>query len=194
MGCSLAPVAKNGARLAALPLEPPEPDDPHPAKAAAPAIPAVPTRKARRVSHGDPSCLPVRTGRNLSSVCAPLGSPVTTFTLDGREVMVADESCSLAEALRDRLGARTVKDGCWPQGQCGCCTVLVDGQPRVACVTPVRRVTGRSVTTVDGLESGAADGWASALVRTGGSQCGFCTPGIVVRLEALRARDVDRSL
>ena len=51
---------------------------------------------------------------------------------------------SLLDALRDRLGKRSPKDGCSPQGQCGCCTVLVDGQPRVACVTPTRRMRGRA--------------------------------------------------
>jgi xanthine dehydrogenase small subunit len=78
-----------------------------------------------------------------------------------------------------------VKDGCSPQGQCGCCTVWVDGVPRVACVTPLRRVGGREVTTLEGLPAGERTAWAEALVATGGSQCGFCTPGIVMRLAAL---------
>jgi len=104
------------------------------------------------------------------------------FELDGRDVEVPDDGASLLEALRDRLGERSVKDGCSPQGQCGCCTVLVDGAPRVACVTPVRRVAGRKVTTLSGLPD--APRWADALVATGGSQCGFCTPGIIVRLAA----------
>ena len=82
---------------------------------------------------------------------------------------------------------RSAKDGCSPQGQCGCCTVLVDGAPRVACVTPARRVAGRSITTLDGLGPEVAGRWADALTATGGSQCGFCTPGIIVRLESLRA-------
>jgi aerobic-type carbon monoxide dehydrogenase small subunit (CoxS/CutS family) len=119
-----------------------------------------------------------------------------TFTVDGRVVAVPDDGASLLEVLRDRVGARTPKDGCSPQGQCGCCTVLVDGDPRVACVTPVRRVAGRSVTTVDGLGD-RAERWADAFCATGGSQCGFCTPGIIVRLDALQAagagpEDVDR--
>jgi len=87
--------------------------------------------------------------------------------------------------LRERLGLRTLKDGCSPQGQCGCCTVWVDGAPRVACVTPARRVDGRAVTTLDGLPEDDRRAWAEALVATGGSQCGFCTPGIVMRLAAL---------
>jgi len=63
--------------------------------------------------------------------------------------------------------------------------VWVDGLPRVACVTPVRRIAGRSVTTIDGLPPGTRDRWASAFVARGASQCGFCTPGIVMRLAAL---------
>ncbi len=80
---------------------------------------------------------------------------------------------------------RSLKDGCSPQGQCGCCTVWVDGAPRVACVTPARRVDGRDITTLEGLPDFQRTAWAEGLVATGGSQCGFCTPGIVMRLAAL---------
>ena len=66
----------------------------------------------------------------------------------------------------------------------GCCTVLVDGSPRVACVTPARRVAGRRITTVEGLAPAERGRWADAFVATGASQCGFCTPGIIVRLAA----------
>ena len=114
------------------------------------------------------------------------------LVVDGTAVTVPPD-VSLLDALRDHLGVRSVKDGCSPQGQCGCCTVLVDGAPRVACVTPVRRIRGRRVTTVDGLAD--ADLWAEAMCATGGSQCGFCTPGIIVRLAGLRSRrpDADRA-
>lgn len=117
--------------------------------------------------------------------------PVVSFTVDGDQVEVPDDGASLLEALRDRLGRRGPKDGCSPQGQCGCCTVLVDGAARVACVTPVRRIAGRAVTTIDGMAPGTASAWGEALCATGGSQCGFCTPGIVVRLAALRAKTSD---
>ncbi len=104
--------------------------------------------------------------------------------VDGEAVEVeVEDGVSLLEVLRDRLGRHGPKDGCSPQGQCGCCTVLVDGAARVACVTPARRVAGRRITTVDGLDR--ADRWADAFCATGASQCGFCTPGIVVRLDAL---------
>jgi aerobic-type carbon monoxide dehydrogenase small subunit (CoxS/CutS family) len=108
-----------------------------------------------------------------------------SLVVDGRAVHATDEGASLLDVLRDELGLRSAKDGCSPQGQCGCCTVLVDGAPRVACVTPVRRVAGRTVTTVAGLPEAAR--WAEAFAAHGASQCGFCTPGIIVRLAA-RAR------
>jgi xanthine dehydrogenase small subunit len=108
--------------------------------------------------------------------------------LNGEPVCVAD-GITLLDALREELGCRTVKDGCSPQGQCGCCTVWVDDDPRVSCVTPVRRVAGRRVTTLEGMTREQRDRWAGAFVRAGASQCGFCTPGILMRLAALEDRD-----
>jgi aerobic-type carbon monoxide dehydrogenase small subunit (CoxS/CutS family) len=117
----------------------------------------------------------------------PETAPETVdFQLDGVAVSVPAVG-SLLDALRDHLGVVSAKDGCAPQGQCGCCTVWVDGDPRVACVTPVRRVGGRTVTTTHGVGDALAT-WANALVSHGGTQCGFCTPGIIMRLEALRRR------
>jgi aerobic-type carbon monoxide dehydrogenase small subunit (CoxS/CutS family) len=122
--------------------------------------------------------------------------------LNGTPVTVAD-GISLLDALREELACRSVKDGCSPQGQCGCCTIWVDGAPRVACVTPVRRVEGRQVTTLEGLRAEQRARWAGAFVRRGASQCGFCTPGIVMRLAALEGaaaqrgttrRDIESSL
>jgi aerobic-type carbon monoxide dehydrogenase small subunit (CoxS/CutS family) len=119
-------------------------------------------------------------------------APATvSLVVDGVPVDVPDTGGSLLGALRDQVGVRSVKDGCSPQGQCGCCTVLVDGAPRVSCVTPLRRVAGRTITTVDGLDPDRRRAWGDALCATGGSQCGFCTPGIVVRLDALAAKAAD---
>jgi xanthine dehydrogenase small subunit len=115
-------------------------------------------------------------------------------------VVVPDDGSSLLEVLRDQLGLRSAKDGCSPQGQCGCCTVLVDGSPRVACVTPARRVVGRAITTLDGLPDQTRERWAAAFAATGASQCGFCTPGILMRLAAINggsavdARSAERAL
>lgn len=131
----------------------------------------------------------------------PPDSDRVTFVCDGTTVAVAPEPGeSLLSVLRERLGIMSVKDGCAPQGQCGCCTVLVDGDPRVACVTPVERIAGRSITTVDGLDARRRDALAEAFLAVGGSQCGFCTPGIVVRAAALLEKgrtsptDVNRAL
>jgi aerobic-type carbon monoxide dehydrogenase small subunit (CoxS/CutS family) len=106
-----------------------------------------------------------------------------SFSLNGTAVSV-DSQGTLLTALRDHLRIPSVKDGCAPQGQCGCCTVWVDGEPRVSCVTPVQRVDGRVVTTVEGLDVDVRQAWGEAMCATGGSQCGFCTPGIIMRLEA----------
>jgi aerobic-type carbon monoxide dehydrogenase small subunit (CoxS/CutS family) len=100
-------------------------------------------------------------------------------------VEVAREDISLLEALREDLGTYSVKDGCSPQGQCGCCTVLVDGAPRVSCVTPLRRVAGRAVTTADGLPDRVGRRLTESFLAHGASQCGFCTPGILCRLAGL---------
>src|SRR4051794_20562913 len=104
-----------------------------------------------------------------------LEQSVSTIALqvNGRAVSVADDGASLLEVLRDRLGLSSVKDGCSPQGQCGCCTVLVDGQPRVSCVTPARRVDGRAITTIEGLAETDRRAWGESFCAAGASQCGF---------------------
>jgi aerobic-type carbon monoxide dehydrogenase small subunit (CoxS/CutS family) len=123
------------------------------------------------------------------------------FSCNGEQVeLETAPGETLLSVLRERLGIVSPKDGCAPQGQCGCCTVLVDGDPRVACVTPISRVAGRAVVTVEGLDAGVRADLAARFVATGGSQCGFCTPGILLRLAAAEAKaktrpvDVDRAL
>ena len=115
------------------------------------------------------------------------------LTVDGQPVELVDVGGTLLDALRGPLGHRSVKDGCSPQGQCGCCTVLVDGQPRVSCVTPLRRVSGRSVTTLEGLSDEDVQRWSGAFCATGGSQCGFCTPGIILRFVGLEGSAASQS-
>ena len=79
---------------------------------------------------------------------------MTDFVLNGRPVFASSDHEHLLAALRHELGVFSPKDGCAPSGQCGCCTVWVDDRPRVSCVTPVARVRGRAVTTVEGLADG----------------------------------------
>ena len=124
-------------------------------------------------------------------------STTLAFVLNGAPVVVdadVERGESLLNVLRERLGVMSAKDGCAPQGQCGCCTVLVDGEPRVACVTPIARVEDRAVTTIEGLGVAERANAAQAFVATGGSQCGFCTPGIIMRFAGTRTRDVNRAL
>ncbi|MBI4870010.1 MAG: molybdopterin-dependent oxidoreductase, partial [Candidatus Riflebacteria bacterium] len=95
---------------------------------------------------------------------------------------------SLLEALRVGAGITSVKDGCSGQAACGCCTVLVDGVPKLSCVLPAARVEGRAVTTLEGLPAEERELLARAFVSEGALQCGFCTPGIAMRVHALVTR------
>ncbi len=107
------------------------------------------------------------------------------FTLNGQRVAAASDHPHLLAALREELGILSAKDGCAPSGQCGCCTVLVDGKARIACQTDLSRVAGGEVTTLEGFDPAERERLASAFAATGALQCGFCTPGILVRVKAL---------
>ncbi|MGE5692088.1 MAG: selenium-dependent xanthine dehydrogenase [Pseudomonadota bacterium] len=108
------------------------------------------------------------------------------FTLDGTAVTAEPrEGESLLELLRDGFGLRTPKDGCAPEGSCGACTVLVDGRAVVSCAQKASRVAGKRVVTHAGLPDEARRLWADAFAASGASQCGFCSPGIVLKAEAL---------
>jgi aldehyde oxidoreductase len=111
-----------------------------------------------------------------------------SFYLNGTTVTVGEHPHLLA-ALREELDVTSPKDGCSPSGQCGCCTVLVDGKPTVSCSLDLDRVAGRSVTTLEGLDAAERDRYAAAFATTGALQCGFCTPGIVMRCKSLVDRD-----
>jgi|ERR1043165_5608125 carbon-monoxide dehydrogenase small subunit len=99
--------------------------------------------------------------------------------------VLADTRDTLLGLLRDRLSLSGTKEGCG-NGNCGTCTVLMDGVPINACLVLAVEVPGRTVTTIEGL---CADGelhpLQQALVEHGGTQCGFCTPGIVIAAKAL---------
>jgi len=110
---------------------------------------------------------------------------MTAFVLNGRTVETGSGHPHLLAALRDELGITSPKDGCSPSGQCGCCTVLVDGKARVACQTSMQKVEGASVTTLEGLEQAERDRFSDTFAAHGALQCGFCTPGIVMRAKAL---------
>ncbi len=79
----------------------------------------------------------------------------------------------------------SAKDGCAPSGQCGCCTVLLDGKAQVSCQTSLAKASGRAITTLEGLGTAERERSARVFASTGALQCGFCTPGIVMRTKAL---------
>src|SRR5947199_10081135 len=96
---------------------------------------------------------------------------------------------SLLEMLREGFALTSMKDGCAPEGSCGACTVMVDGKAVVSCAQPAGRAAGRSITTHEGLSDEDRGRWADAFVRAGASQCGFCSPGIVMKAEAFLAKN-----
>lgn len=104
---------------------------------------------------------------------------------DEEHVVLADPRDSLLELLRDRLGLTGTKEGC-SNGNCGTCTVLVDGAPVNACLMLAAEAQGHEVVTVESLSEGTKlHPIQQALVEYGGTQCGFCTPGIVMSAKAL---------
>jgi len=104
-----------------------------------------------------------------------------------------EPATTLLEALRYHLGLTGTKQGC-DKGDCGACTVLVDGEPVLACITLALACEGRMITTVEGLASpGAPHPLQDAFDRTGGAQCGFCTPGMLMSAVALLRRNASPS-
>ena len=104
-----------------------------------------------------------------------------TFTLNGAPFTArVDDRTSLLDILREQAGLISPKNGCAPQGSCGCCTVLVNGRALASCVVPARKLAGGSVITLEGLAPRARHIFAHAFAVAGAVQCGFCTPGIVV--------------
>ena len=97
------------------------------------------------------------------------------------------------DVLRDECRVTSPKDGCSPQGACGCCTVLVEGIAVLSCLRNPGAMAGKEVTTLEGIPADKRDLLAAAFVREGGLQCGYCTPGIVARAAALldRSGEVD---
>jgi xanthine dehydrogenase molybdenum-binding subunit len=127
-----------------------------------------------------------------TAVAEPGDATTLEFTLNGRPVTVtAEPGMSVLDLLRGSCGVTSVKDGCAPEGSCGACTVLLDGRACVSCAQPAARVAGRSVVTQEGLAPADRDGWARCFVAAGASQCGFCSPGIVMKAESLLARNPD---
>ena len=110
---------------------------------------------------------------------------MTIFELNGKRVEVVGEHAHLLGALRDELGILSAKDGCSPSGQCGCCTVIMDGKARISCQLSVERAEGSSIQTLEGIDPEEIDRMGQTFAACGALQCGFCTPGIMVRTKVL---------
>ena len=103
--------------------------------------------------------------------------------------VLADGRDTLLDLLRDRIGLTGTKEGCG-NGNCGTCTVLFDGEPVNACLVLAGEASGARITTIEGVANGnVLDAVQQALVTHGGTQCGFCTPGIVISAVALLNRN-----
>ena len=108
------------------------------------------------------------------------------FTLNGTAVRVEPRPGeSLLETLRERCGIRSLKDGCSPQGQCGCCLALIDGQAKVTCAMATASAAGHTVLTLEGLSESDRHLFSRAFALAAGIQCGFCIPGIALRAKYL---------
>lgn len=124
------------------------------------------------------------------------------FTLNGQKMTYGgDPERPLLTYLREEQGIISPKDGCAPQAACGCCVVQVDDKAVIACVTKMAKVAGKSVLTTEGLGDYRQNVYASAFVKEGGVQCGFCIPGMVMQANSLIHRnpqpsraDIEKSL
>ena len=114
---------------------------------------------------------------------------VLSVSVNGEDLDVAvDSRDTLLDLLRDRIGLTGTKEGCG-NGNCGACTVLMDGEPVNACIVLAFEAEGRHVLTIEGLAEGSElHPVQQALIDLGGTQCGFCTPGVVLSAKALLDR------
>src|SRR5262245_16032908 len=117
-------------------------------------------------------------------------------TVNGEPVQLdlpAGEDLTLLDVLRDFLGITSPKNGCQPQAQCGCCTVLLDGKPVLSCALAPEKASGKTITTLEGLDEEHRQQIAESFVRCGGVQCGFCIPGMAMRAVGLCEKNMDPS-
>lgn len=109
----------------------------------------------------------------------------TRLSVNGEESdVVVSPSATLLEVLREDLGLTGTNHGC-ETGECGACTVLVDGDPVLSCLTLAVEAAGREITTVEGLRGESAHPLQESFVENGAAQCGYCTPGMLMTAKHL---------
>lgn len=114
------------------------------------------------------------------------------FTLNGKPCQLeVDATETLLHAVRDRTGTCSVKDGCSPQGQCGCCLAMVDGRAITICSLPASKAEGKNVVTLEGIDPDLRATYAACFAEAAGLQCGFCIPGIVMRAHHMFEKNPD---
>ena len=112
--------------------------------------------------------------------------PQIKFKLNGKDTEASYEpGMHLLEVLREECGVVSAKNGCAPEGACGCCLVVIDGRPALSCLRKPEQMAGHDITTLEGLPEETRRIISEAFVLEGGVQCGFCIPGIVVRAASL---------
>ncbi len=114
---------------------------------------------------------------------------VLNFTLNGEQVEVlVDPAETLVNVIRKKLLLTGTKRGC-EEGECGACTVLLDGKPVNSCLVPAMKAHGKAVVTIEGISaSGELHPIQQAFIEAGAVQCGFCTPGVVLSAKSLLDR------
>jgi len=113
-----------------------------------------------------------------------------SFQLNGESrTVVTDPARTVMDVFRQELGITSIKPGCSPQGICGCCAALVNGKPRMTCTLRMKNIDGKDVLTHAGFSEEESTVYQRAFAETGGTQCGYCTPGIVMQTKALLDRE-----
>ncbi|MBD3206859.1 2Fe-2S iron-sulfur cluster binding domain-containing protein [Candidatus Bathyarchaeota archaeon] len=111
---------------------------------------------------------------------------IINFELNGQPVTIdARSNVSLLDLLREELGIKSLKKGC-DQGECGACTLLIDGVPNTSCLVLAPQIEGKHITTLEGLEHNPLMiDLRGSFIENGAVQCGFCTPGMLISAYAL---------